>query len=68
MDAQQRYTVTERELLIIVEALKGFRKILFGQKLRIYTDHKNLKCKNINTDILLRWRLILEEYGVQQRQ
>ena len=29
----------------------------------IYTDHKNLACKNFNTDIVLRWRLILEYYG-----
>ena len=62
-DAQQRYTVTERELLSIIETLKGFITILLGQTLRIYTDHKNLTCKNSNTDIVLRWRLIIEEYG-----
>ena len=54
--AQQRYTVTERELPSIVETLKYFRTILIGQKLRIYTDHKNLTCKNVNTDIVLRWK------------
>ena len=43
--AKQRYTVTERELLSIVETLKYFWTILLGQKLRIYTDHKNLTCK-----------------------
>ena len=32
-DSQQRYTVTERELLIIVETLKDSRTILIGQKL-----------------------------------
>ena len=37
--------------------------ILLGQKLRIYTDHKNLTCKILNTDIVLIWRLILEDYG-----
>ena len=37
--SQQQYTVTERELLSIVEILKEFRTILIGQKLRIYTDH-----------------------------
>ena len=37
--AQQRYTVMERELTSIVETLKGFITILFGHKLRIYTDH-----------------------------
>ena len=42
-DAQQRYTVTERELLSIVETMKEFRTILPGQKLLIYTDHKTLR-------------------------
>ena len=31
-DAQQCYTVTERELLRITETLKDFRRILLGQK------------------------------------
>ena len=39
-----------------------FRTIIFGQKLRIYTDHKNLTCKIFNTDRVFIWRLILEEY------
>ena len=34
-----------------------------GKKLKIYTDHENLTCKNFNTDRVLQWRLILEEYG-----
>ena len=42
--AQQQYTITDRELLSIVKTLKGFRTILLGHKLRIYTDHKNLTC------------------------
>ena len=61
--AQQQYTVTERELISIVETLKEFQTILLGHKLRIYTDNKNLTCKLFDTDIVLRWRLILEDYG-----
>ena len=42
-DSQQQYTVTKIEPLSILETLKEFRKILFGQKLQIYTEHKNLR-------------------------
>ena len=44
-DSQQRYKVTYKELLCIVETLKEFITTLLGQKLRIYTDYKNLTCK-----------------------
>ena len=61
--AQQRYTTTERELLSIVETLKEFRTILLGHRIIIHTDHKNLVCKNFNTERVMRWRLIIEEFG-----
>ncbi|NJO52629.1 MAG: hypothetical protein HC840_28105, partial [Leptolyngbyaceae cyanobacterium RM2_2_4] len=47
---QTRYTTTERELLSIVETLKEFRNILLGHKIIVHTDHKNLTCKNFNTE------------------
>jgi hypothetical protein len=60
---QTRYTTTEWELLAIVETLKEFRNILFGQQIRVFTDHQNLTYKNFNTERVMRWRLILEEFG-----
>ena len=43
--SQQGYKVTEKGLLSIVETLKEFRTILLGQRLKIYTDHKNITFK-----------------------
>jgi RNase H-like domain found in reverse transcriptase/Integrase zinc binding domain/Reverse transcriptase (RNA-dependent DNA polymerase) len=60
---QTRYTVTELELLSIVETLKEFRTILLGHHINVYTDHKNLTFDNFSTDRVRRWRLIVEEYG-----
>ena len=61
--AQCHYTTTERELLAIVETLKEFRNILLGQNIKIYTDHKNLTYKNFNTERVMWWHLIIEEYA-----
>ena len=64
-ETQQKYSVTEIELLAIVETLKEFKGMLWGQKLVVYTDHKNLMqdALGLTSDRVYRWRLILEEYG-----
>ena len=60
--AQRRYTPTECVLLAIVEILKEFRTTLLGHKIMVYTDHKNLTYTNFDTDCVMTWCLILEEY------
>ena len=64
-DTQRRYSVTEIELLAIVETLKEFKGMLWGQKLVVFTDHQNLMrdALGLTSDRVYRWRLILEEYG-----
>ena len=62
---QQKYSVTEIELLAIVETLKEFKGMLWGQLIKVYTDHKNLTwdAPRLTSDRVYRWRLILKEYG-----
>ena len=61
---QQHYSVTKIELLAIVETLKEFKGMLWGQRLKVYTDHKNLiqDALGLTSDRVYRWRLLLEEY------
>jgi transposase InsO family protein len=61
--AQKRYTTGEQELLSIVETLKEFKNILLGQKLIVHTDHKNLLYQKMSSDRIIRWRLLIEEFG-----
>ena len=42
------YMATKQEFLSIVKALKQFRIILLGNKIIIYTDHKNLTYPSTN--------------------
>jgi hypothetical protein len=61
--AQQNCTATEKELLSIVATLKEFRNIPLGQQTTVFADHKNPTCKNFNTEGVMRWRLVLEEFS-----
>ena len=63
--AQMKYSITELELLSIVECLKEFKGMLTGQQLNVYTDHNNLvsDALGMTCDRVYRWRLILEEYN-----
>jgi len=61
--AQTRCTTAERELLSIAETLKEHRNALLGQEIEVFTDHKNLVHKHFNTERVVRWRLLLEEFG-----
>ena len=61
--AQHNYTSTDKELLSIVATLKEFRNILLRYQITVYTDHKNRTYIFFNTERVMRWRLILKEFG-----
>jgi hypothetical protein len=61
--AQQRYTTGEQELLSIVETLREFRNILLGYKIMVHTDHKKITYAKSNSDRVMRWHLLIEEFG-----
>jgi hypothetical protein len=62
---QQKYSVMEIELLATVETLKEFKGMLWGQDIKVYTDHKNLTrdAIGLTSDRVYCWRLLLEEYA-----
>jgi hypothetical protein len=61
-EMQQKYSVTEIELLAIVETLKEFKGVLWGQDIKVYTDHKNLTrdALLLTSNRVYCWRLLLE--------
>ncbi len=62
---QRKYSVTKIELLAIIKTLKKFKAILWGQSIKMYTDHANLIRDDLGMTLnqVYQWRLLLEEYG-----
>jgi hypothetical protein len=64
-DTQRKYSITKIELLAIVETLKEFEGMVWGQQIKVFTDHANLMrdALGLTSDQVYQWRLLLEEYG-----
>ncbi len=58
---QQKYSATKIELLAIVETLKEFKGMLWGQSIKVFTDHKNLTrdALDLTSDRVYQRRLLL---------
>ena len=62
---EQNYPTHDLELVAIVFALKIWRNYLYGEKCRIFTDHKSLKYLLTQKDLNLRkrrWLELLKDY------
>ena len=57
---EQHYPTHDLELAVVVFALKIWRHYLYGEKCRIYTDHKSLKYLLTQKKLNLRQRRWLE--------
>ena len=57
---EQNYPTHDLELAAVVFALKIWRRYLYGEKCRIYTDHKSLKYLLTQKELNLRQRRWLE--------
>jgi hypothetical protein len=59
-----QYSITKIELLAIVETLKEFKGMLWGQNIKVFTDCANLMrdALGLTLDRVYQWRLLLEEY------
>lgn len=64
--SRQNYTVVEKEMLAIIEALTHFKRIVFGCHVTIKTDSANLihDCE-INSTRFQRWKLLLLEFDYE---
>jgi hypothetical protein len=63
-DTQCKYSVTKIELLAIDKTLKEFKGMLWGQQIKVFTDHPNLMrdALGLTSDRVYQYRLLLEEY------
>ena len=67
-DAQENYTTTEKEMLVVVFTFDKFRSYLVLSKMIVYTDHSALKYLLNKSDAkprLIRWVLLLQEFNLE---
>ncbi len=64
---QQKYSITKIKLLAIVETLKEFKQMLWGQSIKVFTDHKNLtrEALGLTSDRVYQRELLSEEFVPQ---
>nr|GEW38763.1 reverse transcriptase domain-containing protein [Tanacetum cinerariifolium] len=69
-EAESNYTMTEKEMLVVVYAYEKFQSYLILNKSIVYTDHSILKylfAKNDSKARLLHWVLLLQEFKFKEK-
>jgi hypothetical protein len=57
------YATINKELLCVIATLREFCSMLFGAKLHIHTDHRNILNVGDSSERRLRWISYVDEYG-----
>ena len=67
-EAQENYSTTEKEMLVMVFACEKFKPYISGSHVIIHTDHaaiKYLMAKKEAKPRLIRWILLLQEFDLE---
>jgi hypothetical protein len=65
--AELNYTVTEKELLVVIHAINKFRHYITGYPVILYTDHSAIRYldnKPITNGWVTQWLLLLQEFDI----
>jgi hypothetical protein len=65
--AELKYTVTEKEFLVVVYAINKFRHYITGYEVFVHTDHSAIRFlmnKSITNGRVTRWVLLLQEFNI----
>ncbi|GJT22110.1 reverse transcriptase domain-containing protein [Tanacetum coccineum] len=66
--AQQKYSITKKELMVVVFAFEKFISYLILSKTIVHTDHSALKHLFKKQDVkphLIRWIILLQEFDIE---
>ena len=61
------YTITKKEFLVVVHAIKKYRHYITGYETFIHTDHSKIRYlmnKSITSVGITRWLLLLQEFNI----
>ena len=67
-EAQENYSITEKEMLAVVFACEKFRLYILGSHVIVHTDHAAIKYLMAKKDAkprLIRWVLLLHEFNLE---